>query len=173
MRRVGFLMVTMVVVALASLAGGATTAAAASKGAPKLTVVPSCETPGFPFGFSATAVGFPPNEQVLGSFSATTATGGFGAGPAALVADANGTVGPVGVATSVPILSVTVTVVDDLNRNGVADPGEPVLTATLHDPCAPEPVTKTQCKQGGYAAFGFRNQGQCVAFVEPARSGVD
>lgn len=28
------------------------------------------------------------------------------------------------------------------------------------------PTTKQQCKNGGYRAFGFKNQGQCVAFVE-------
>ncbi|MDQ4134218.1 MAG: hypothetical protein M3179_13700 [Actinomycetota bacterium] len=27
------------------------------------------------------------------------------------------------------------------------------------------PTNKDQCKNGGYAAFGFRNQGQCVSFV--------
>jgi hypothetical protein len=30
----------------------------------------------------------------------------------------------------------------------------------------PVPTAKAQCKHGGYAAFGFKNQGQCVAFVE-------
>ena len=29
----------------------------------------------------------------------------------------------------------------------------------------PPPTSKEQCKQGGYRQFGFRNQGQCVAFV--------
>jgi hypothetical protein len=28
------------------------------------------------------------------------------------------------------------------------------------------PTSKEQCKKGGWASFGFRNQGQCVAFVE-------
>jgi hypothetical protein len=32
--------------------------------------------------------------------------------------------------------------------------------------CEPElPTAKEQCKDGGWVAFGFRNQGQCVAFV--------
>ena len=32
--------------------------------------------------------------------------------------------------------------------------------------CEPElPTAKEQCKDGGWATFGFRNQGQCVAFV--------
>jgi hypothetical protein len=173
MRRIGFLMLALVIVGVAPLIGDANPAGAASKDRPTLTVVPQCDTPGFPFGFSASAVGFAPNEQVLGSFSATTPSGGFGAGPAVFVASASGTVGPVSVSTSEPIISVMVTLVDDLNRNGTAEPGEPVLVATLHDPCAPQPTTKTQCKQGGYAAFGFDNQGRCVAFVEPARHGAD
>lgn len=28
------------------------------------------------------------------------------------------------------------------------------------------PTAKEQCKKGGYEEFGFRNQGQCVAFVQ-------
>lgn len=30
----------------------------------------------------------------------------------------------------------------------------------------PFPTTKDQCKNGGWAQFGFQNQGQCVAFVQ-------
>lgn len=29
-----------------------------------------------------------------------------------------------------------------------------------------DPVTKDDCKDGGWAAYGFENQGQCIAFVE-------
>jgi hypothetical protein len=29
----------------------------------------------------------------------------------------------------------------------------------------PPPVTKDQCANGGWKQFGFRNQGQCIAFV--------
>ena len=47
-----------------------------------------------------------------------------------------------------------------------------LLTATaVHDgdlavvDAQPPPTSKEQCKQGGYRQFGFKNQGQCVAFV--------
>jgi hypothetical protein len=30
----------------------------------------------------------------------------------------------------------------------------------------PVPTNKAECKKGGYAQFGFKNQGQCVAFVQ-------
>jgi hypothetical protein len=30
----------------------------------------------------------------------------------------------------------------------------------------PFPTTNDQCKNGGWAQFGFKNQGQCVAFVQ-------
>jgi hypothetical protein len=33
------------------------------------------------------------------------------------------------------------------------------------------PTNKEQCKNGGYAAFGFRNQGQCVSFVNQQNRG--
>lgn len=29
-----------------------------------------------------------------------------------------------------------------------------------------DPTTKDECKDGGWAAFGFSNQGQCITFVE-------
>jgi hypothetical protein len=32
----------------------------------------------------------------------------------------------------------------------------------------PGPTSKEQCKNGGFAQFGFKNQGQCVAFVQRA-----
>jgi hypothetical protein len=30
---------------------------------------------------------------------------------------------------------------------------------------SPTPDTKADCKKGGYKEFGFKNQGQCIAFV--------
>ena len=36
----------------------------------------------------------------------------------------------------------------------------------ITDPPPAVPTAKEQCKKGGYEAFGFRNQGQCVAFVQ-------
>jgi hypothetical protein len=30
----------------------------------------------------------------------------------------------------------------------------------------PAPTNKSECKDGGYERFGFKNQGECVAFVE-------
>jgi hypothetical protein len=30
----------------------------------------------------------------------------------------------------------------------------------------PAPTSKDQCKNGGYTAYGFKNPGQCIAFVE-------
>jgi len=40
-------------------------------------------------------------------------------------------------------------------------------TFTVDVPEAPvDPVTKDDCKDGGWMAFGFKNQGQCVDFVE-------
>jgi hypothetical protein len=37
--------------------------------------------------------------------------------------------------------------------------------AVVHDAAA-IPTSKAECKDGGYTSFGFKNQGQCVAFVE-------
>jgi hypothetical protein len=30
----------------------------------------------------------------------------------------------------------------------------------------PSPTSKEQCENGGYAQFGFANQGRCVAFLQ-------
>lgn len=40
---------------------------------------------------------------------------------------------------------------------------------TLEAPEEPQPITKDQCKQGGFADFGFKNQGQCIRFVETGK----
>jgi hypothetical protein len=32
-----------------------------------------------------------------------------------------------------------------------------------------DPTTKDECKNGGWVAFGFRNQGQCVRFIETGK----
>jgi hypothetical protein len=39
--------------------------------------------------------------------------------------------------------------------------GTVLATATI---CAPS--TKDGCKDGGWVAFGFKNQGECVALIE-------
>jgi hypothetical protein len=39
-------------------------------------------------------------------------------------------------------------------------------TFTVHLPQQPQdPTTKDDCKNGGWAAYGFSDQGQCIAFV--------
>jgi uncharacterized delta-60 repeat protein len=45
-----------------------------------------------------------------------------------------------------------------------ANPGNFALARYL--PNGPLPTNKAQCKNGGYARFGFKNQGLCVAFVQ-------
>ncbi len=46
---------------------------------------------------------------------------------------------------------------------GSTDPGAVVSDVP---PRSNAPTSKDQCKHGGYAAFGFKNQGQCIAFVQ-------
>jgi hypothetical protein len=57
--------------------------------------------------------------------------------------------GPTNCSLTPPVLSF---------RNWVAN--LTVIDAT------PSPTSKEQCKHGGWAQFGFKNQGQCVAFVQ-------
>ena len=32
-----------------------------------------------------------------------------------------------------------------------------------------QPQTKADCKKGGYEEYGFKNQGQCVRFVQTGK----
>jgi hypothetical protein len=51
--------------------------------------------------------------------------------------------------------------------------GDPISgTFTVQVPQPPQdPATKDDCKNGGWAAFGFSNQGQCIGFVETGNDG--
>jgi hypothetical protein len=40
------------------------------------------------------------------------------------------------------------------------------VTKTITVNCEPKPTSVEQCKNGGYLAFNFTNQGECVAFVQ-------
>ena len=157
------------------LAVGVATPAAVSASAPPrpdLQLVEFC--PSGAFGVTATVTGLAPGAQVLGSVEATNAdgSGGFGGGPAVFTADASGTVGPISLGSSVALSIITITVVLDQNRNGVQDPDEPVLSGSLQHPCQGPvvPTAKAQCKLGGFAAFGFSNQGRCVSFLQRTRA---
>ncbi len=43
-------------------------------------------------------------------------------------------------------------------------------TVVVHDAQPPAPTSKAQCKDGGWQQFGFKNQGQCIAFVNRAKA---
>ena len=32
-----------------------------------------------------------------------------------------------------------------------------------------DPTTKQECMNGGWAAYGFKNQGQCIRFVKTGK----
>jgi hypothetical protein len=74
-----------------------------------------------------------------------------------------------GASTSVgpaPLGRLTSTVFQDLDQDNVRDPSEPILgTTALTSPCHPGPTRAEQCGNGGWQAFGFTSQGDCVAFV--------
>jgi probable HAF family extracellular repeat protein len=50
--------------------------------------------------------------------------------------------------------------------------GDAVVHATMWiigPSVPPSPTTKAECKKGGWEAFGFRNQGQCIRLVESGK----
>jgi hypothetical protein len=66
--------------------------------------------------------------------------------------------------TAAGVYTVTILVDDDDDGHGI-ETFEVVVV-----PEAPvNPVTKDNCKNGGWMAYGFRNQGQCIRFVQTGR----
>jgi hypothetical protein len=79
-------------------------------------------------------------------------------------------------------------VVDAMEPPDLTGPTSPVALTGCADAALPEPLTpnvigeltvtdapaaprsKDDCKHGGFARFGFKNQGRCVASVPPSRS---
>jgi len=64
--------------------------------------------------------------------------------------------------------SNSILVISDYNPATV---GETTLVFTydIADDEVTDPTTKDECKKGGWESFGFRNQGQCVRFVETGK----
>jgi len=81
--------------------------------------------------------------------------------------------------------------VTDNAASGLADTIEAIPTGRSPDDCSsfsgvqtsvlsgditvfdapPAPTSKEQCRKGGYQAFGFTNQGRCIAFVNRSARG--
>jgi len=45
----------------------------------------------------------------------------------------------------------------------------PAGSFVVDEPEVTDPTTKAECKKGGWEDFGFKNQGQCVRFVETGK----
>jgi hypothetical protein len=150
----------LAIAALTTLALAVPTATAQAQ---VLTVTPFCDS---------TTAGAPASGFQISVLPSTGVT--------LSIMDANGVFNPqpftplpeftIGVSFPPGVGATTFKLYDDPNGNGVLDPGE-ALRETLNepDPCAPPlPTAKEQCKNGGWRTFGdtFKNQGQCVAFVQ-------
>jgi hypothetical protein len=138
-------------------------------GAPTLTLTPRCDDPEHPFGVEIGGSGFPPNQEIL--VLGRTATGPVGVpltfAFAGIDTDASGNLRAGSLLVSVPVGLVRVLAYESHNGDTVADPDEPLLaTAFIDNPCGAPSLTKESCTDGGWRSLGFRNQGQCVAFVE-------
>jgi hypothetical protein len=125
-------------------------AAAATATQPTLSLERDCETfPGFN-SVSITLAGLPPFTSFEGTL---VAPGGNTFGPASLTTDASGSF-ELTIGTQEPgIFEATV----------VWSTG--TLTQSLYVDCS-TPASKEECKHGGWRNFPqFKNQGQCIAFV--------
>ena len=54
----------------------------------------------------------------------------------------------------------------DCRANPPTDFGGPLIGRAEVFDSPPPPTSKTQCRDGGFAQFGFRSQGQCLTFVK-------
>ena len=148
----------LALVALALIAA-APAPAAAQEGALELTLEEWCEFPGGEpvYGVTARVTG-PPETSFEGQLSFED---GVSYGPAIFSTGPTG-VFEISLGESGPVESVTAVIRYDGTEQ----------VETLERPCQapPAPATVEECKRGGWRNFpGFKNQGQCVAFVVKAR----
>jgi hypothetical protein len=140
--------------ALPSVSNAAPAAVASATAAkatqPTLSLKKDCET--FPGDNSVniTLAGFPPFTEFVGTL---VAPGGITFGPASLTTDESGSF-EITLGTQEPgVFEATV----------VWSGG--TLTQSLFVDCS-APASKEECKKGGWRNFPqFKNQGQCIAFV--------
>jgi hypothetical protein len=151
--RRGLVVAALAAVALLAIGGASSTAAPPTK--PTLTLERDCTTfgPGF-HGVKITLTNFPPNSSASGTVTGPDG-GTFGA---TVPIDANGGFS-ISLGSTEPG-TFTVTIEDPVS-----------LTESLFVDCS-GPGSKADCKRGGWRDFPqFRNQGQCVAFVERGPKG--
>ena len=145
----------LVCAAAAALAGpyAGASAAAARATQPTLSLEKDCET--FP-GFNSvhiTLAGLPPFTEFVGTL---VAPGGSTFGPASLTTDASGS------------FEITIGTQEPGTFEATVDLSTGTLTQSLFVDCS-TPASKEECKHGGWQRFGFKNQGQCIAFVNHAQ----
>ncbi len=100
-----------------------------------------------------------------GGASGPTQAGGSGAAP--------GGAGAPGPTVAAPVTAAPAAPSSSANGGGPAPPAQPPSPVSSGPPAsvppspppASGPTSKDQCKGGGYAQWGFRNQGQCIASV--------
>jgi hypothetical protein len=179
-------------VVLVVLAARACLALPSTAAAQQDSVIGSGEFNGQPF--SVNAVSGPAGENATGSFSIVTPIGDLTGTVTCLTASGSQAVvgGPVTGGTAAPAGSGYFFHVADrapeadlirleLLGSPPSSCGSPSLTSptlvTAGDivvtdapapppPPPPLPTSKDECKNGGWRQFGFRNQGECLSFVE-------
>jgi hypothetical protein len=142
-----------VALALASVSNGAAAAVPSATSAkatqPTLSLKKDCETfPGFN-SVNITLAGLPPFTEFVGTL---VAPGGNTFGPASLTTDASGS------------FELTIGTQDSGIFEATVVWSTGTLTKSLYVDCS-TPASKEECKHGGWKQFGFKNQGQCIAFV--------
>ena len=149
------LILTMAIVGVALVLPSASSAAPASAAQPTLSIERNCEAIPAANTVNVILSGFP----AFTPFQATLEFDGSGIGPIQLTTDENGsfdssTVGFVG---NFEPVTFTATIIW---AGGT-------LTESLFVDCS-QPASKQECKNGGWQHFPqFKNQGQCIAFVNP------
>jgi len=134
---------------------------AAASAAPTITLPAGCQTINGTlfYGIGISITGLPPNAEFVASIRFS---GGGGAGPGTFMANAAGTFSILPFFALVPRPGETFTVF--VTFGGVTTSAS--ATVWSCDPA--QPTSTDQCRDGGWRTLGgaFKNQGQCVAFVQ-------
>jgi hypothetical protein len=123
-----------------------------------------------PFAIAARVSGLQPNTQY--GLRATLSSGGIAS--TTFLTDSTGSQDNIGEVFATEPFEFRVVIFLDPNANLIQDPGEAtvidrefIVDRPCQDARPKQPVTKDECKNGGWRSFaGFRSQGECVAFVQ-------
>jgi hypothetical protein len=156
-------LVALLTVSICILAMSATATAAVEPVTPGTLTASNCQVTETSFSFDLTGAGFAPDtiaQIFVNNFTFIQLT------PAS---DANGSFSVTVVSPTVTPEGETVTWSFPVEVQVASPPT--VVMVVVDSNCSTGPTTKEACKEGGWEALGFANQGECVSSQRSSSSG--